>query len=262
MTKARDIASAIPAPSTVSSAELGFLDGVTSAIQTQMDAKAPSSTAVTLTGTQTLTNKTLTSPVIASVVNNTLTSTTGDMIYASAANTPARLGIGSTSQVLTVAGGIPSWATPAGGVTFSGTRVRNSGSGILSIPNSTATALTFNTEDYDTDGIHSTSSNTSRFTVPSGKSGYWQISFFFNYDSVSGGVRSIYVYKNGSFNALISSTVPSATGDRTGSNNGTMTYNLAVADYIELYAFQNSGGSLNINTPDQYGNAEFTYQGA
>ena len=70
MTKARDLASAIPAPSTVSSAELGFLDGVTSAIQTQMDAKAASSTAVTLTGTQTLTNKTLTSPVI-----NTATAT-------------------------------------------------------------------------------------------------------------------------------------------------------------------------------------------
>ena len=115
MTKARDIASAIPAPSTVSSAELGYLDGVTSAIQTQIDTKAPSSTAVTLTDTQTLTNKTLTNPVIASVVNNTLTSTTGDMIYASAANTPARLGIGSSAQVLTVAAGVPSWATASSG---------------------------------------------------------------------------------------------------------------------------------------------------
>jgi len=113
MTKARDLASASTALSAVSATELAFVDGVTSAIQTQIDAKAPSSTAVTLTGTQTLTNKTLTSPVIASVVNNTLTSTTGDMIYASAANTPARLGIGSSAQVLTVAGGIPSWATPA-----------------------------------------------------------------------------------------------------------------------------------------------------
>ena len=64
MTKSRDIASAIPAPSTISSAELGYLDGVTSAIQTQIDTKAPSSTAVTLTGSETLTNKTLTSPVI------------------------------------------------------------------------------------------------------------------------------------------------------------------------------------------------------
>lgn len=113
MTKARDLANSAAAFAAVSATELGYVDGVTSAIQTQMDAKAPSSTAVTLTGTQTLTNKTLTSPVIASVINNTLTSTTGDIIYASAANTPARLGIGSTSQILSVSGGIPAWSTPA-----------------------------------------------------------------------------------------------------------------------------------------------------
>jgi len=41
--------------------------------------------------------------------------TTGDTIYSSSGSTPARLGIGSTGQVLTVASGIPSWATPAGG---------------------------------------------------------------------------------------------------------------------------------------------------
>jgi hypothetical protein len=41
--------------------------------------------------------------------------TTGDTIYSSSGSTPARLGIGSTGQVLTVSGGIPSWATPAGG---------------------------------------------------------------------------------------------------------------------------------------------------
>lgn len=41
--------------------------------------------------------------------------TTGDTIYSSSGSTPARLGIGSTGQVLTVASGIPSWASPAGG---------------------------------------------------------------------------------------------------------------------------------------------------
>jgi hypothetical protein len=87
MTKARDIASAAPAPSTVSATELGYVDGVTSAIQTQLDAKTAKSTLTT----------------------------TGDIYYASAANTPARLGIGSSAQVLTVAGGIPSWAAPAAG---------------------------------------------------------------------------------------------------------------------------------------------------
>jgi hypothetical protein len=48
-------------------------------------------------------------------IQNALLTTTGDTIYASAASTPARLGIGSTGQVLTVAAGIPSWATPASG---------------------------------------------------------------------------------------------------------------------------------------------------
>jgi hypothetical protein len=39
------------------------------------------------------------------------TYTTGDVIYASATNTLAKLPIGSTGQVLTVSGGIPSWGT-------------------------------------------------------------------------------------------------------------------------------------------------------
>lgn len=92
MTKARDIASAAPAPSTVSATEIGYLDGVSSAIQTQIDGK----------------------------IAKTLTTTTGDIIYASSANTPARLGVGSTGQILTVSGGVPTWSTPAasGGFTL------------------------------------------------------------------------------------------------------------------------------------------------
>jgi hypothetical protein len=44
--------------------------------------------------------------------------TLGDMIYEGAGPSATRLPIGSTSQVLTVVGGIPSWQTPAsGGVT-------------------------------------------------------------------------------------------------------------------------------------------------
>ena len=44
-----------------------------------------------------------------------LLTTTGDTYYASAAGTPARLGIGSSAQVLTVSAGVPSWATAAAG---------------------------------------------------------------------------------------------------------------------------------------------------
>lgn len=49
-------------------------------------------------------------------IQNALLTTTGDTIYASSASTPARLGIGTTGQFLTVsAGGIPAWTTVSTG---------------------------------------------------------------------------------------------------------------------------------------------------
>ena len=73
-----------------SAIEAGYLSGVTSAVQTQLDAKVPKS----------------------------LTTTTGDMIYASGANTPARLAVGSSGQVLKSVGGLPTWATFSGGINY------------------------------------------------------------------------------------------------------------------------------------------------
>jgi len=71
-------------------------------------------TAVTadLTTAQTLTNKTLSSPALTTPTVSTLT-TNGDLVYGTGSGALARIGIGSASQVLTVAAGIPSWATPA-----------------------------------------------------------------------------------------------------------------------------------------------------
>jgi hypothetical protein len=62
--------------------------------------------------TDTLTNKTLTSPALTTPTISTLT-TNGDLVYGTGSGALSRLGIGSTSQILTVAGGVPSWATPA-----------------------------------------------------------------------------------------------------------------------------------------------------
>lgn len=141
-------ASGFVTPATTTSTEIGYVNGVTSAIQTQLNAKAPAASP-TFTGT-------ITTPVTASralvtgasselaasattatelgyvngvtsaiqtqldaKVAKTLTTTTGDMIYASSANTPARLPIGTSSQILTVAGGVPSWAAaPSGGINY------------------------------------------------------------------------------------------------------------------------------------------------
>ena len=46
---------------------------------------------------------------LANYIPKSLTSTKGDMIYASSANTPARLGIGSNGQFLSIADGAPKW---------------------------------------------------------------------------------------------------------------------------------------------------------
>ena len=108
MTKARDLASAIPAPSTVNATELGYLDGVTSAIQTQIDSKIGS----------------------ASAINPTIVDAKGDIIAATAADTVARLAVGANGTVLTAASGQAtglSWATPAGGATLLSTTTFGSG---------------------------------------------------------------------------------------------------------------------------------------
>ena len=55
---------------------------------------------------------------VASGGTNITSYTTGDIIYASASGTLAKLGIGSTGQVLTVDGGLPSYAATASSVTF------------------------------------------------------------------------------------------------------------------------------------------------
>ena len=46
-------------------------------------------------------------------IQPTIFDAAGDMLYATAADTPARLAIGSSAQVLTVSGGVPAWAAPA-----------------------------------------------------------------------------------------------------------------------------------------------------
>jgi hypothetical protein len=78
----------------------------------------------------------------AAFINDSLLTTTGDTIYASGANTPARLGIGTTGQVLTVSGGIPAWATPAGG-----------GKVLQVVQASTSSAVTISSVTYTDTGL-------------------------------------------------------------------------------------------------------------
>jgi hypothetical protein len=101
----------------------------------------------------------------------------GVMFAASAANTPAAVTVGTNGQVLTadstVSAGVK-WATPASSTpTYSGCAIYKTS--VQTIPNITATVVTFDSEYLDTDNYHSTSSNTGRITIPSGKAGKFLI---------------------------------------------------------------------------------------
>ena len=249
MTKARDIASAAPAPSTVSATELGYLDGVSSAIQTQIDGKQAANANVSTTELGYLDG--VTSAIqtqLDAKIPKTLTTTTGDIIYASSANTPARLGIGSTSQVLTVSGGVPTWATPASGSTFVGAAAYKDAN--QSISTGAYTLITFPAENFDTNSYHSTSTNTGRMTIPSGKGGKYLLTSLLTFQLASDtGLRGCAFYKNGS--ALVYTANAKSVGDDT-RLNASYVADLAVGDYIEVYAFQNSGVSMNVlGTNDQ-----------
>lgn len=126
-------------------------------------------------------------------INNTLTTTTGDIIYASAANTPARLGIGSTNQVLTVSGGVPTWAAAGG---FTGCLLyRNNAS--LSFTQNVTKIFDGYSETLDTDAFHDTVTNTSRITIPTGLGGKYKVYGNFN-STTADKTAEVYLYKNGS----------------------------------------------------------------
>ena len=125
--------------------------------------------------------------------------TTGDLIYASAANTPARRGIGSTGEVLTVSGGVPTWAAPAG-ATFVGAAAYMSNNSVAYTQN-TEVLMSLTTEDYDTDTFWAASPNPSRLTIPSGKNGKYLINVIWR-TAVGSDSAGLFLYKNGSRTAL------------------------------------------------------------
>jgi hypothetical protein len=172
--------------------------------------------------------------------------TTGDTIYSSSGSTPARLGIGTAGQVLQVNSGAtaPEWATPVSGSTFSGASVY--GTSNQTISNGTQTALTFNAENYDTNTYHDNSTNNTRLTVPSGKTGYYRLTAYCRWDVNTTGRRIIYLIKNGSVYAGQTEANPNQTGCEI-TNYVSQTLYLTAADYITMEMYQSSGGNATVS---------------
>ena len=118
---------------------------------------------------------------------------------------------------------------------------------VLSIPNNTDTVLTFNSERWDTDNIHSTVSNTSRLTVQT--AGKYYIYGHINWANNPTGRRYVYLLVN-SITVLGTQTAPTVANNM--NQNINTHYSLNAGDYVELLVNQDSGGTLNVNPIGSY----------
>jgi hypothetical protein len=165
--------------------------------------------------------------------------TTGDMVYSSSGSTPARLGIGTTGQVITVAAGIPSWATPATVTTFPAFRAYQSTN--QSITANTFTKINFQTESFDQGGCFASN----RFT-PTTAGKYY---FHWTLDVNSISIRDIYFYKNGANVAGMFFNSPQSHAAMQNSlffdMNGT-------TDYMEVYCYINEATTIQSGSEYSY----------
>ena len=113
------------------------------------------------------------------------------------------------------------------------------------ISNNTSTIITWNQEDYDTDGMHDNVTNNSRITIKT--PGKYSVMGQYEWASNSTGKRIIDIMKNsvvlGKANYLAS-----------GNSQHTISFvsDFVVDDFLELRVFQNSGGSLDFLTTITY----------
>ena len=230
MTKARDIASANPAPSTVSTTELGYLDGVTSAVQTQIDAK----------------------------IASTLADAKGDLLVASADNTVTRLPVGSTGDTIVADSSTATGLKWAKSPNFVGASMYKSSA--QAIPSSVWTAITFDSEEFDTDSFHSTSTNTSRITIPTGMGGKYLFTGTMIWQQNGLNNRALAIYKNGSTSKQLFLNRPDS--DFNTEVSYATIISVAAGDYFELLTYQDTGGNLNAISGTNGTNFQTTFLGA
>lgn len=113
-----------------------------------------------------------------------------------------------------------------------------------SISNATYTAVAFNQEDYDTDAFHDVVTNNSRLTVPT--TAKYLVTTVIGFAANATGQRVIRFRKNGT--TYIRGHAGPDGGSQAPAVNLSSVVALTAADYIEVMAYQNSGGSLSIGS--------------
>jgi hypothetical protein len=113
------------------------------------------------------------------------------------------------------------------------------------------TTLTFDTNEYDNDGMHSTTTNNSRLTAPI--SGIYEITgnVAWGFHDPTAGERDLYIVKNGQTAVAQTGIAPSPGTART-VEQVTTQVDLNAGDYVELDAYQGSDDDLTVFVLSDY----------
>jgi hypothetical protein len=191
-------------------------------------------------------------------IQNAIVDAKGDLIAASAADTPARLAVGTNGTSLvadsTAATGLK-WGRP----NVLGCFLQKSAD--QSIPNVTTTVITFDQEPIDTSGFHDNTTNNSRITIPAGLGGSYLFTAQFAFFTNATGQRVGYIRVNGSGITNLQVQPGSAVGQ---ANVGySIVLSLNAGDYVELQAYQDCGAALNVlGSASYFTHFQCTYLGA
>lgn len=118
-----------------------------------------------------------------------------------------------------------------------------------SINSAAFTAISFDSEEYDTDGYHEGVTNPTRLTVPA--TGVYLVTGSFGWSTASATGSQILIRSNGT-NYLSNSAIPTGHVSNAGSMTTSRIVALSATDYVELIAWQNSGGALLVQTAANY----------
>jgi hypothetical protein len=239
---------------------VGILSGTTSNLGAVQLSDSTSSTSTTLAATANAVKTTY--DLANGAIAKSIVDAKGDLVAATAPDTVSRLAVGANDTVLTAdsttATGLK-WATPASGSTFVGCAVYKVTTN-QTLANDVNVDITFNAEEYDTNGFHDNSTNNQRITIPSGKAGKYLLQTEVIFPANTTGVRDVAFLKNGT--TTLGSMLVIGVATYTNRVAHLFVGDFAVGDYITVNVNQSSGGNLDVLANQNFTRFTATYLGA
>jgi hypothetical protein len=142
-------------------------------------------------------------------------------------------------------------------------RVNAYASAVTPLTTSVSTLVSFDSEPWDTDSMHSTTTNPSRITINT--SGQYLVTFYGRFLSNATGYRQLNLRLNSGGNSGAGNTVSTVNSAAVNGSSTFVTRTMELAcvagDHYELFAWQNCGSTLNLESGQRVTGMEFRWLG-